>query len=262
MHLSPPLRRPPRFPWLLAFVVAASITCGGGDLLDVPDEPVPAVVRVLRGDAQLGRVGEPLPVPIRPGRELRADLSLTATVGAPDSLALVRGEEQGGRVGESLTDSLVVEVVDRFGNPVPGVTVDWSIAGGGSVSDTETETDAAGTTGVTRRLGSRTGEQSTAATVGSLRGSPFVFHHTALPGDVSVLIAIGGGGQRGPVSTELRDALLVRAEDAEGNPIAGREVHWTVTSGGAARTRPRASPMWTVGRGAAGRSAPLLGQRR
>ncbi|HET9040556.1 MAG TPA: Ig-like domain-containing protein [Gemmatimonadales bacterium] len=301
--------------------MAGSITCGGGDSLEVPDEPVPASVKVLHGDAQQGLVGEPLPdsivvqvtdadgrpvpgravsflsltsipgasfspkvattdsagrasalpilgrqpgpwpveaqVSVRNGRVLTAELSLTATVGAPDSLVRVRGEDQGGRVSQTLTDSLVVEVVDRFDNPVPGVAVDWSAQGGGQVSGAETETGADGRTGVTRRLGARTGAQSTVAAVASLKGSPLVFHHTALPGDAAVLIAIGGGGQEGQVGTVLADPLEVRAEDADGNPIAGREVQWAVTSGGGSAdpatsvtdTDGTTATRWTLGDG-------------
>ncbi len=285
-----------RSPWPLAFVVAGTITCGGGDSLQVPDEPVPAFVKILQGDAQQGVVGDPLPdsivvkvtdaggapvpgrrvsflpldsipganispqsvmtdsggrasallvlgrepgpwnvaaqVSVRAGRVISAELSLTAVVGAADSLAAVRGDGQGGRVGQSLSDSLVVEVVDRFGNPVPGVTVSWSAGGGGQVSDASTETGADGATGVTRRLGSRTGSQSTTATVAGLMGSPLVFHHSAVAGDAAALISLRGGGQHGPVSAELLDPLVVRAEDKDGNPIAAGEVRWSASGGG------------------------------
>ena len=308
-------RRP--FPWLLAAAVSASITCGGGDGLQAPDDPVPTLVTVLVGGVRQGVVGEPLAdsvavqvtdadghaVPGRlvtfvaldtvPGAKLspktattdsagraatlptlgrragvwqveaqvalgsgmlRASFSLIAMVGPPDSLGLVRGQDQAGRAGASLTDSLVVAVVDRFGNPVPAVTVAWSATGGGEVSDGETATGADGATGVTRRLGPGTGAQSTAAAAGSLNGSPFVFHHTALPGNVAALIAVGGGGQHGPVSRELPQPLAVRAEDAGGNPIVGSEVRWTASAGGSAAPATSitgadgvATTRWTLG---------------
>ncbi|HXE57609.1 MAG TPA: hypothetical protein VNK43_06375, partial [Gemmatimonadales bacterium] len=53
---SPWCRR--RWPALL--LAAASITCGGDDLL-LPDEGDPAAVAISSGDGQTGRVGEPLP---------------------------------------------------------------------------------------------------------------------------------------------------------------------------------------------------------
>lgn len=294
MERSPSPRRR-RFPWFLALVVSGSITCGGGDALTVPDAPVPASVKVLRGDAQQGLVGEALPdsivvevldaagnpvpgrvvsfrardsvpgarlspriattdsagrasalpvlgqhpgpwpvearVSIRTGRVISAELLLSATVGAPDSLRLVGGEGQGGRVSQTLTDSLVVQVIDRFGNPEPGVAVAWSAAGGGQVSDAETQTGLDGMTGVTRRLGLGPGAQTTTAAVASLKGSPLEFHHTAHPGDVAALIAVRGGGQRAPVGGELDEPLVVRAEDANGNPLDGREVRWTPMAG-------------------------------
>ena len=288
-------RRRYAFPWLLVFAAAGSITCGGGDLQS-PDEPVPAFVKVLRGDAQQGEVGQALPdsivvevtdaggnpvsgrvvtflaldsvpgaglsprtattdsagrasalpilgrqpgpwpvevrVSIRTGRAITAELSLTATVGAPDSLVRARGEGQGGRVGQTLGDSLEVEAVDRFGNPVSGVTVAWSAKSGGTVSAEETETGADGNGAVSRRLGPATGAQTATATVAALKGSPVVFHHTAFPRDVAVLIPVRGGGQRGPAGGELEGPLVVRAEDENGNPIVDKDVSWSATSGG------------------------------
>ena len=48
-------RRP--FPWLLAAAVSASITCGGGDGLQAPGDPVPTLVTVLVGGVRQGVVG-------------------------------------------------------------------------------------------------------------------------------------------------------------------------------------------------------------
>jgi galactose oxidase-like protein len=274
--------------------VAGSITCGGGDLQS-PDDPIPAFVKVLHGDAQQGEVGQALPdsivvevtdaggapvpgrvvtflpldsipgaglsprtattdsagrasalpilgrqpgpwpvevrVSVRAGRAITAELSLTATVGAPDSLVRARGEGQGGRVGQTLSDSLQVEAVDRFGNPVSGVTVAWSAKGGGTVSAEETETGADGIGAVSRRLGASAGAQSATATA-ALKGSPVVFHHTAYPRDVAVLMPVRGGGQRGPAGSELEGPLVVRAEDENGDPIVNQEVSWSANSGG------------------------------
>ncbi|MEP6686988.1 MAG: hypothetical protein ABJC36_01485, partial [Gemmatimonadales bacterium] len=206
----------------------------------------------------LGRQPGPWPVEvrvsIRTGRAITVDLSLTAMAGAPDSLVGARGEGQGGRVGQTLGDSLVVEAVDRFGNPVSGVTVDWSTAGGGQVSTAEIQTGVGAAAAVTRRLGTGTGTQSTTATAASLKGSPVVFHHMALPGDAAVLIPIRGGGQHAPGGSALEDPLVVRAEDEDGNPIAGGEVTWTANAGG--RPEPATSvtdqdgltqTRWTLG---------------
>ena len=44
------------------------------------------------------------------------------------------------RVGTDLPLPLVVQVTDQFFNPISGVTVNWSVTGGGSVSAASTVT--------------------------------------------------------------------------------------------------------------------------
>ncbi|MEP6689335.1 MAG: hypothetical protein ABJC36_13375, partial [Gemmatimonadales bacterium] len=84
--------------------MAGSITCGGGDSLQAPNEPVPAFVKVLRGDAQRGFVGEALP------------------------------------------DSVVVQVTDAGGAPVPGRVVTFlaldSVPGAGDGAGAANERNA------------------------------------------------------------------------------------------------------------------------
>ena len=43
---------------------------------------------------------------------------------------------------------------------------------------------------------------------------------------------VGGNGQEGVVGTELANPLVVRVEDASGNPVAGQLVNFRVTAGG------------------------------
>src|SRR5215210_5004427 len=60
--------------------------------------------------------------------------------GQPSAITVARGNRQSGTTGEPLSDSLVVKVVDRFGNPVPGAEVTWTAEVGGSVSPATTVT--------------------------------------------------------------------------------------------------------------------------
>jgi hypothetical protein len=189
------------------------------------------------------------------GRTLTARLSAMSTPGAPDTISIKGGQDQGARVSTRLSDSLVVEVADRYGNVVPDVEVSWAAIGGGSTSAAETVTGADGRTGVTRTLGPTAGDQSTTASVDGARGSPVSFHHLAVAAGVSGLFPVSGGGQTGAVSSPLPNPLKVRALDGEGNPIAGQPVVWTpaVGDGSASPTSGStdengiASTEWTLG---------------
>jgi galactose oxidase-like protein/Big-like domain-containing protein len=94
-------------------------------------------------------------------------------------LEKVSGDPQTGPVGTVLGAPLVVEVTDALGNAVQGVAITWSMTGGGSLSETSTQTSANGQASVTRTLGGTVGQQTTLATADGLAGSPVTFSHTA-----------------------------------------------------------------------------------
>ena len=99
-----------------------------------------------------------------------------AAVGAPVTLEMVSGDGQSAEPFEPLPAPLVVEVTDRFGNPVAGVSVDWEVSQGrGELSEDETTTGADGRTQVDWTLGFFLGTQQATATVEGLDGSPVTF---------------------------------------------------------------------------------------
>jgi hypothetical protein len=102
-----------------------------------------------------------------------------ARAGAPDTLRAVGPTSHPGRRGQTLADPLTVAAVDRYGNPVEGATVQWSLAGsgggGGALSAEQTPTAADGTASVTWTLGDRVGVQKVEAKVGGASGSPVTF---------------------------------------------------------------------------------------
>lgn len=48
----------------------------------------------------------------------------------------------------------------------------------------------------------------------------------------ALLVEAGGDGQVGPINSMLPEQLVVRVVDAEGEPVSGVEVEWTVSGGG------------------------------
>lgn len=87
-------------------------------------------------------------------------VSVTAGPGAPSALTVASGDFQTADVQEPLTDPVVFEVQDEFGNPVPGVDVQFSVDGGsGSVGASSATTDGQGVVSASWTLGTLVGLQ-------------------------------------------------------------------------------------------------------
>jgi adhesin/invasin len=128
------------------------------------------------------------------------------------------GDGQNGTVGEPLGDSLVVLVTDRFDDPVPGVLVQWTAQGGGSVDPGESTTDAEGRAGTRRILGTAPTTYVTVAAVEGIADQVF-FTSTALTARLVITsrtqaIAVSG--------VPLDPQPTLQLQDADGTPI-GRE---------------------------------------
>jgi adhesin/invasin len=187
------------------------------------------------------------------GQDLSVRFTASAGSSLPSRLEAVSGDQQTAAVGTALRDSLVVRVVDDFGNPVAGITVGWA-ASAGDVSPALVETGADGRAAARRILGAVAGTQTATADVPGLEGAPVTFTHTAVPGSAASLVLISGNDQRGPTGDELPDPLVVRLVDESGNGIPERDVSWVVATGGGAVTPNSAtdedgfaSATWTLG---------------
>jgi len=157
------------------------------------------------------------------------DLTLPSE-GEPAELEILDGDEQNGTVGEPLSKALVVQVTDRFGEPVPEVVVEWSAEGGGSVDPVESTTDAQGRATTQRVLGAEPTTYFTIATVEGVSDDAR-FTSTGLTARLvitSQLQAIATSG----VPLDPQPALQL--QDADGTPIAREGVVVTVaiSSGG------------------------------
>jgi hypothetical protein len=110
-----------------------------------------------------------------------AQFQAVAVAAAPDTIrALSPLSQQGGR-GQTAESPLVVVAVDRFGNPVQGVTIRWAVTvGEGQVSQEQTPTGSDGMAAVTWELGGRIGVQRVTASLEGANGSPVTFSATVL----------------------------------------------------------------------------------
>jgi hypothetical protein len=100
----------------------------------------------------------------------------TPRADAPDTARVVSGDGQRVLLVTPLPDSLLARVVDRFGNPVGGAPVVWSVsAEGGTLSRTSDVTTAAGYTSTKVIAGRQAGDVTIVATVGT-RSASFTEH--------------------------------------------------------------------------------------
>ncbi len=154
--------------------------------------------------------------------------TVTAQVGGATQMAINAGNSQTDTVGQTLPTAISVVVRDALNNPVSGVTVGWSVlGGGGSVSAPSSVTDAGGIASINWTLGTRrTATDSVQTAQATSVGSPVQFVAYGVPGGVSAThttvvaapatITVSGGSS---VST-----ITVTALDQFDNPIKGKTV--------------------------------------
>jgi len=184
---------------------------------------------------------------------VRASFTLTSLPADAAGIRLLSGNDQSATVNSTLPLPLVVEVTDASGNPIANVPIQWTVQGGGSVSEASNVTDANGRASVTRTLGGTAGTQTTLASAEQLAGSPVTFTHTATAGGAASVVKFSGDNQSAQAGTPLANPLVVQVLDAQGNPIPNRAVTWVVAEGAVSPetsttdAEGKASTSWTVG---------------
>lgn len=165
--------------------------------------------------------------------------SATATAGALDTLAIVAGNNQSGTVSTALGTPLIVRVVDANGNPEVGVSVIFAVvSGGGTVSPAVVATDVGGRATANWTIGGFAGAQTATASAGA-KSVTFVATGAASGGGggggvtPAQIVLVSGNGQVGSVGAQLGQSMIVRVVDANGIPVAGTTITWTMAAGNA-----------------------------
>jgi hypothetical protein len=184
-----------------------------------------------------------------------AQFTITGTAGAPAALTKISGDGQQGSVGQQLSQSIVVQVADAFGNTVPNVNVSWN-ASAGTVNPANGPTDTGGNATAGWTLGEAAGAQTLTASVTGLTSAQFTAQ--ARPGPVAALSVVGGSGQSGTAGTTLPAPVEVQATDRFGNSVDGATITFNASHSGSfspatatTNASGRAASQWTLG-GAAG----------
>jgi adhesin/invasin len=140
----------------------------------------------------------------------------------------VSPDSQTTAVGVKMAQPLVVLVTGGGGAPLVNTPVEWTIGtGGGTLSDTTVETDAAGHAQTTYTPGNSPLVARVTAQAGSLSGLTFTI--TLVAGAATTLQKFGSDSPAAVVGSKL--SLSVRVVDAFGNPISGSVVTWSAAKG-------------------------------
>ena len=107
----------------------------------------------------------------------------TAIPGPPAVLIKGEGDGQSGQVNTILATELQVKVLDAFGNPSEGLSVNWFVtAGTATLTPDQDQTDATGLATTQVQLGATPGAVMVTATPGVVvQGAPATFNLTATP---------------------------------------------------------------------------------
>ncbi len=121
-----------------------------------------------------------------------------------------------------------VRVLDRYGNRVAGTPVVWQ-AGEGTVTPAEGVTDSSGVAAAQWTLAYAVGAQTMTAFAGMSVSTQFTAATPAPSG--SQLVIVSGERQRAEVGAALPQPLVVRLQNAAGQPLRGAAVAWAASAG-------------------------------
>jgi adhesin/invasin len=179
--------------------------------------------------------------------ELDLEVELSAT-----SLAIIGGSGQHGPAGKRLGDPIVLQLLARTGQPVPGDTVSLSTLDGEGQVDPQTAiADKDGRVRLAWTLGRHPGVQYLVARLAAT-DSTFSIPAEAEPLPGTVRSELVGDPPAGPAGLTLPEPVTVRFTDTAGTVLAGVPVSWTLLDGGAlegaARTDSvgKVSATWTL----------------
>jgi uncharacterized protein (TIGR03437 family) len=156
-------------------------------------------------------------------------LNLVVRAGEPSTMRIVQGNNQTGNPGQQLPLSLIIEVMDQFGNILPGVAIQWEnlTPNLANMINRVDQTDINGRASVNVVFGQTAGTVQIRARAGN---TSTTFSLTiSVP--VSGVAIRSGNNQTAAVSTAFGQPLEVLVTNAQGQPVQGAQVSFAVASG-------------------------------
>lgn len=179
---------------------------------------------------------------------------------APAALSKVSGDAQTALENSAVANPLRVKVADALGTGITGVTVTFTIAGGGTLNDSSVATGANGEAQVTWTLGASGQAQSVTAAVAGL--TSVVFTATASSSAPAAIVKVSGDAQTGVESAALPNPIKVKVTNGLGAAMSGVSVAFAAQNGGSVSAAAvntnaagEAQVTWTLGAGTGGQTA-------
>ena len=133
----------------------------------------------------------------------------------------ISGDNQSGHTGVALARPFVVEVRDTNGNPASGVTVTFTVTGGGgSLNPQTTRTNASGRASSRLTLGDNPGTNTVTVSVDGVSQTVVFRAEAILAPPPPGLRIISGDGQIGAPGQTLAP-FIVEVRDQNGQPVSG-----------------------------------------
>lgn len=168
-------------------------------------------------------------------RAVPRTLTARARPGVGINVADFEGNNQSATVGRPVPVAPAKRITDTYGNPVAGLSVDWSVieGGGALLGPSAIVTDENGVSRVQAWvLGATPGMNRLVARMPGLPQTTFVATATAT--GMPMMVIEAGDAQSAPVGMAVPVLPAVRLRDERGQPRAGVQVTFTVTAGGGA----------------------------
>ena len=188
----------------------------------------------------------------------------STSFGAPATLQIVTGGAQIGGAGQQLPEPLTVQVLDAAGHGLRGLTVTWTVQGGGTLfaRAIPTVTDSAGLVLVLWQLGPGLGAQEVQAQCCGLVAG--FSAQAQLP--LSQRVSYYGNGQQATVGQPLTYPIVIQVLKADGTYDTGVPVEFRAISRGSTYSpadtvtdsQGQASTRWTLGTVAGVESTAVL----
>jgi Bacterial Ig-like domain (group 1)/Bacterial Ig-like domain (group 2) len=185
------------------------------------------------------QVGSPRAMP-------RFVVEATAQAGTAAGLSLLSGKKYEGSVGAVLKPMPELRVVDKAGNPVPGVPITL-VTASGSVADSAPATDSTGRVRISWTLGRTAGSQRMTARVEGVARPVEISARARTAGPANLTFVTPKPG----TANRAIQSLDVDLTDAYGNPVADQPVVFSTKFGSVSPGRVmtdahgRAHTRWT-----------------
>jgi uncharacterized protein (TIGR03437 family) len=160
--------------------------------------------------------------------------NIDVTAGVPGKITILQGNNQSGKPGQVLPTSFLVQVTDASGNVLPQTPVTWKVLNGTiTLSQVSSTTNANGRATALGTLGNTPGTAQVEVTAGSGSSQVSATFTVTITVPIGGMQIVSGNNQSAAQNAAFPNPLVVEVTDANGNPVPGQSVTFTVTSGSA-----------------------------